>query len=564
MNIFRKLSLYIIVAMCMPLIANAQSAMVKKAAKSMFRLTTFDEKGAVLHTGYGVFVSEDGVCLANWDAFKDAYSANVIDVQGRKYDVDCMIGANDIYNVSKFKVIVPEDKKYAIAPISIASGKVSVGGEAWFVEYNVKNPTIKRYSPTTVESFGNDYPYYIFEQTAPEELTGSPFLNANGELMGLMQQAKKRTDLYCAAAQFAMAMTVDGLSINNSTLRQTKIRIALPDEYQQALVALMMMNKATGADNYIATCNEFIRKFPKASDGYTAKADFYADKGDYELATKTINEAISASEKKEEVHYAFSRTIFYKLTSSNDSTLTTWTLDKAIDEIDAALAISPEPTYSFHKGKILFAQKKYDDAYKQFIELTNTNMRGADCFYFAAQSLQASGAEKERVIEMLDSTVACFEKPYRPEAATYILARAKYLESVDMSRKAVADYNAYEEIFKGYLGAEFYYTREQAELKARLYQLALNDIEKAISIAPNERVFLAEKALLYVRVNKTDEAIEFCNECISHFNDFADAYAILGLAQIHKNKKAEGLANLKKSQEMGSELAEPFIEKYGK
>ena len=84
----------------LPLPSIAQPSAVKKAAKSMFKLTTFDASGNLLHTGYGAFVDANGTCLATWEAFIGASKANIIDAQGRKYDVECLIGANEIYNVS--------------------------------------------------------------------------------------------------------------------------------------------------------------------------------------------------------------------------------------------------------------------------------------------------------------------------------------------------------------------------------------------------------------------------------------------------------------------------------
>ena len=127
-------------ACVMPVIA--QSSQVKKAAKNVFKLTTFNEEGKLLHTSYGIFTGADGTALSSWEAFVGASSANVIDAQGRKYDVDCLIGANEIYNVSKFRVIIPEGKKMQITPAVVSTTPVAVGGECWLVEYAIKNTVI--------------------------------------------------------------------------------------------------------------------------------------------------------------------------------------------------------------------------------------------------------------------------------------------------------------------------------------------------------------------------------------------------------------------------------------
>ena len=559
----KKITIFITLLL-MPFMAMAQSSAVKKAAKSMFKLTTFDANGNLLHTGYGAFVDANGTCLATWEAFIGASKANIIDAQGRKYDVDCLIGANEIYNVSKFKVVVPEEKKMAITPITIAQTKIEAGNDSWFIEYDIKNPVIKKYQPSKVESFQNDLPYYIYEQTAPDELAGSPFLNNNGELLGLMQPAKKRTDIYCPSAQYAMSMTVSGFTSKQATMRLTQMRVALPDNFDQAVVALFMNQGSNANDNILGMADEFISKFPTASEGYNSKALYLTDKGQFAEAAKVMEEGIEKCEKKDEPHFDYSKLIFNKLLYSTDSTFTDWTLDKAIAEVDAAMGVNPLPVYNLHKGKILYTAKRYDEAYNIFLEVSKTNMRSAECFYNASLCLQANNAPKEKVVEMLDSAIACLPQPYKADAAPFLMIRGKYLDDNGMYRKAVADYNEYEKLMGKMLNGKFFYLKEQAELKAKLYQPALDDIDKAITLAPNEQLYYAEKAMLQVRVNKIDEGMATAQLCMTRFPDYGDGHAVYGLAQILKGKKKEGMSTLEKAKELGSDMAEPLIEKYSK
>lgn len=559
----KKITIFITLLL-MPFMAMAQSSAVKKAAKSMFKLTTFDANGNLLHTGYGAFVDANGTCLATWEAFIGASKANIIDAQGRKYDVDCLIGANEIYNVSKFKVVVPEEKKMAITPITIAQTKIEAGNDSWFIEYDIKNPVIKKYQPSKVESFQNDLPYYIYEQTAPDELAGSPFLNNNGELLGLMQPAKKRTDIYCPSAQYAMSMTVSGFTSKQATMRLTQMRVALPDNFDQAVVALFMNQGSNANDNILGMADEFISKFPTASEGYNSKALYLTDKGQFAEAAKVMEEGIEKCEKKDEPHFDYSKLIFNKLLYSTDSTFTDWTLDKAIAEVDAAMGVNPLPVYNLHKGKILYTAKRYDEAYNIFLDVSKTNMRSAECFYNASLCLQANNAPKEKVVEMLDSAIACLPQPYKADAAPFLMIRGKYLDDNGMYRKAVADYNEYEKLMGKMLNGKFFYLKEQAELKAKLYQPALDDIDKAITLAPNEQLYYAEKAMLQVRVNKIDEGMATAQLCMTRFPEYGDGHAVYGLAQILKGKKKEGMSTLEKAKELGSDMAEPLIEKYSK
>lgn len=542
--------------------ALAQPSPVKKAAKSMFKLTTFNAEGKIINTAYGAFVGSNGECLSTWTPFVGASSATVIDAQGRKYDIDCIIGANEIYNVSKFRVKVPADKKMAITPLAIASAPIAEGGETWLVSYDVKAPTAKKYTPAKVETFMDNLPYYIYEQTAEDEMAGSPFLNPLGELIGLMEPAKKRTDLYCASSQYAMKMEPTGLTANEATIRQTDIRIALPSNQNQALLALVMSQNDVASPKFLATAEEFISLFPTSYEGYSSKADHLIAKNDFAAADAIMKEGIEKSEKKDEAHYTFSKIIYGKTVNYGDSIFPDWNFARSMEEIDAAYTANPLPLYNMHKAKILFAQQKYQEAYTTFMDLTKTNMRSGECFYDASLCLQALKEQDDKVLALLDSAVACYSEPYKSDAAPYLLVRGRKLDEIGQSRKAMADYMEYEKAMNGRCSAAFYYEREQVLVRAKAFQPALNDIAHATALAPQERLYLAELALLSIKLNQQEHGEQFAKLCMERFPDYGDGYAIYGLALIRKDNKKEGMTYLEKAKEMGSEMAQPLIEKY--
>jgi tetratricopeptide (TPR) repeat protein len=101
-------------------------------------------------------------------------------------------------------------------------------------------------------------------------------------------------------------------------------------------------------------------------------------------------------------------------------------------------------------------------------------------------------------------------------------------------------------------------------MEGRLFQQALNDIEKAITMTPQSDLYYAEKASLQVRVGYYDEAIETAKTCIQLAPEHSDGYLFMGLAQCLKGQKTEGLKNLQKAKELGDVQAEELIEKYSK
>ena len=141
-------------------------------------------------------------------------------------------------------------------------------------------------------------------------------------------------------------------------------------------------------------------------------------------------------------------------------------------------------------------------------------------------------------------------------------ARGMAYDNAGKYRKAVADYNDYEVAMRGYVGADFFYLREQCEAKGRMFQLALNDIEKAIILSPAQPDLRAEKANVLYRVNEIDDAIQTAREVVEMAPDYSDGYLILGLALIQKGDKAEGLQQLEKAKSLGNTQAESLIQKY--
>lgn len=136
--------------------------------------------------------------------------------------------------------------------------------------------------------------------------------------------------------------------------------------------------------------------------------------------------------------------------------------------------------------------------------------------------------------------------------------------TTDSFRQAVFDYTRYEILVNGNVNSNFYYIREQAEVKAKLYQQALIDITRAIVLNPKEPTYYAERASLELRVNMVDDAIKTASKCIELAPEYADGYLLLGLGQITKGNKTEGLANLEKAKQLGHIQAQEMIDKYSK
>ncbi len=551
-----KKKILLILLGVMPLVAMAQPNWVKKATKSVFTLKTFAEDGSLIGSSNGFFTSDKGDAISNYTPFKGASRAVVIDASGKELPVVSIVGVNDMYDVVKFRV------NGKTQPLAISSATTPVSSQVWLLPYhevkNVPAGTIRK-----AETFQGEYEYYTVALTMPANTVSTPLINQAGEVVGLMQQpaTDKDTLSYAVSARFADSLRISGFGMNEATLLQTKIKKELPDDQKEAVLALYMASSRQDSASYVNMVEDFIRKFPKASDGYLYRAQIEASSNNFAAAEKDMETAISNSTQKDDTHYNYARMIYNKIIFQADVPYDNWTLDKALDEIRLANTLNPQPTYRQMEANILFGQKKYNEAYDIYTELANTNLKGAEV-YFSAARCKEMLKDSTAMLALLDSAMNCFTKPYLKEAAPYLWARAQARLQAKKYRDAISDMNDYEELMVANINDNFYYLRHQAEVDGRLYQQALNDITRAIVMNPKETFYYAEKASLEIRVGLYDNAIATAKESITIDANDSDGYLFLGVAQCLKGNKKEGIPNLQKAKDMGNLQAEALIEKY--
>lgn len=534
---------------------------VKKASKAVFTLKTFDKSGTLVGSSNGFYITADGVAVSSYAPFRGASKAVIIDAAGKEYPVKNIIGANDTYDIAKFTVDAEKCQTLRVAQTAAADGT-----QLWLLPYNAKNGySCKPAKVTAAQKIEDGHDYYTLEGAAGDNTVGCPYLNAAGEVAGMQQPSSSddKNVQYAVGAEFAAALKTTGLSINDPALKATGIKKALPDELDQAILALYLTSAQGDSEAFITITDDFIAKFPQAPDGYSYKAQIMAAQDNFPEADRYMRLAIDNATDKAEAHYNYARMMYQNLTYFYDKASKAWSYEQALKESEAAVAADPQAAYMTQQAQLLYACKRYDDSHAAFIEAVARGGRNAENFYGAAKCKEMTG-DTLACIALLDSAVATFSKPYLKEAAPYIFARAQTLDMAGKHRQAVGDYNEYESLMVTQINSQFYYIRSLAEIKARLYQQALNDLDKAISMEPSVLMYRSEKASLQIRVHLLDEAIETATECISLYPDSSDGYLFLGLAQCLKKDKAKGVANLLKAKELGDPQADTLIEKYGK
>ena len=535
----------------------AQPSWAKKATKSVFTLKTFAADGSLIASSNGFFTGYNGEAVSSFSPFKGASRAIIIDAQGKETPVVSILGANDIYDVVRFRVATNKTQ-----PLPICSTTMPEGSMVWLLPYHETKQLLS--GPIRkAEQFMENYAYYTVALASPQHTESCPLLNEEGEVIGLIQPSANPQDTlsYAISVVFVDSLRMTGFSMNDPVFQQTQIKKELPDDLKEANIAIFLASSKNDSLAYAELIDDMITKFPTAPDGYTYKAQLAASQGDFATADQSMKEAVRVSSPKDEAHFNFARLIYNKEVYQTDKTFESWSLDKALSEIQEAISINPQPSYQQLQASILFAQKKYEEAYKIYMQLTDSPLRNAETFFGAAKC-KALLRDTTAMLSLMDSCVNTFSKPYLKEASPYLWARAEARRDAGKFRDAISDMNEYEKLMSASINDNFYYIRHQTDIQARLYQQALNDINEAIRINPQETLYYAEKASLEVRVGLFDEAEATAKECISIDPNVSDGYLFLGLAQCMKGNKQSGIDNLRKAKELGDPQADGLIEKY--
>ena len=541
----------------------------EKAKKAVFSVVTYDKENKIKGTGNGFYIDAQGIALSDYSLFEGAERAVIINADGKQLDVSRIMGANSMYDVVKFNT--PIDKKQIT--LNIASQPAKVGETVFLLPYSTqKATTLQTGKVTAVDSIGNNSFYYTLEMKTGEKTISCPIMNANGEVLGLIQKnaSEESTESYAIGAGYGATLTISALSMNDGALNKIGIKKALPDTEDQALVFLYMSSEQLDKDSYFTLLNDFLTQYPNSTEGYIRLANYYMASGDasqYTLADENMKKALDVATQKDEAHYQVAKAIYSYMISLEEGqeAYKEWSYDKALELIRKAVKLSAQPIHIQFEGDILFAQGKYAEAFDVYNKVNQTSFASASSFYSASKAKQLTeGSDMNEVLALMDSAIVKLNKPYFGEAAPYFYERAELRAQAGKFREAVMDYNTFFDAVSGDVTALFYYQREQAEMQCRMYQQALNDINKAVEMAPEDVDFWVEKGSVHLRVNQLDEAISAFNKAISMNDQYAAAYRMLGYCQAMQKKNKEACANFAKAKELGDTVVDQLIEKYCK
>lgn len=535
----------------------AQPKWYKKAQKSLLSVVTFDEKDNILGSGNGILITEDGTALSNYELFKGAYKAKVVDNSGKEYEVKWICGANSLYDIVKFRI--ETEKK--LPAITMAEKGAAKGEEVYFLPYSTqKNKSFRADSILDAKVFEGKYYYYTISGTPNKMMINVPVMNQEGEAVGMLQSSSDEKNNYALSVQYGSSLSINALSASDNDLNGIHIAKMIPEKENDA-TTFLFLSDSKDSTIYVNYLGQFISKFPESYNGYTAAAEFYAQHSDLQTADSYLQKGTEKAKEQDQIYYTWSKLIYNLNMTPGYTQYQDWNMERALSEAEKAYQLRNLPIYLVQQGNCQYALHKYDEAYDTYMQVCGTNLKSTEIYLYAAQCKKMLQAPAEEVLALQDSALALQNKPYRPEAAPALLARANTYMEMKEYKKAVLDLNEYESLNYGNLNENFYYLRSQAELNGKMFEQAVTDIDKATRLNPKNHLLWAQKAGTLYTVGMFNEAIEAARKSIEINPSFADAYRILGVCFIQNGQKEEGLTYLQKAKDLGDPMAESLISK---
>lgn len=536
-----------------------------KAMKSIVEVLTYDKDGNLKSQGTGFYISSDGVALADYALFKDAYSAVVVDVNGEKNDVKWILGADDTYSVVKFKVATAgssSKKKESPAALPMAESAASEGAMVFMLKYSKeKVKTCATAQISSVKTVADSCLYYTLSYATDDSYLCAPAFNAKGELLGVTQPSMGSNG-YVLGIEFANRIGIKAITskLNALALESIHIPKGLPDNDSESLVYLYMNSNSMENEQYLDLLNLFIETWPDNAEGYVRRASPLIDMHKFEEADQDLQTYLRLSQDKALAHTKIADIINTKLVYQPEPAYEPWTFDVALGHADEAIAAQPDQMeYKMLKGQILMAKKDFRGAIDLYDEILRSPDRSPEIYYVSSLAHEGAGDSISVVIAALDSALAMFPNPMPAEAAQYVLRRGQLYSVAGRYRDAVNDYNQYCFLCNNRVNVSFYYDRAKLEEKARMYQQALDDLTTAIGMSPKVPVLYIEKCALLLKVNELGECVNTAKQLLSFDAQNVDALRIMGYAQTQSGNKAEGKANLQRAAELGDESAKEIL-----
>jgi len=541
----------------------------KNARKSLVKITTFDAQGVKQNEGIACLINEQGEAISNLSLFKGCERAVATDYKGKEFPVDFILGASDLYDAIRFHLAYPEKKKSI--PLTLATVNPEAGQPVTLLDYSPeKEVDFVNGLVSEVKKVTDTNSYYTLTLVLGEKQTAAPLFNEAGELFALAQQdaTKDSGKAYGVSAAFVKGLSIGVLSLNDKALTSIGIAKDLPATEEQALAQLYLAGGAISKDRYFSLINRYITRYPENTTGFQLRAAYYTanfdDSTHLALAEADMDQFQNMTKEKDFAYYTNSRCMLNYVDRHDSASYKNWSYAHCLEELQKAIAINPAPIYFQQQAELYTRMKQYPKAYEAYQKVNASKIASPQSFYAASRLQRVMRDSTGLIMQLMDSCIAHFAKPYTSEAAPYLFERGELNMAFQNYVQALSDYEAYESCVNYKPNAFFYYKCEQAAVSKKAYDKALYYINKALTLSPNDALLNEERGGILVSIHEYVEAIKSLDACIRIKPIRPYAYRLKGFALLQIDRKEEAKKMFLKAKEQGDEMAPELLSKFFK
>ncbi|MDR1456367.1 MAG: serine protease [Tannerella sp.] len=554
---------------CFPAAAQQKAPKwAEKAKKAVISLEIQDRNGT-LRKGNGFFVQENGEAVSDYTLFAGAEKAFATDADGRRFPVTQILGADEMYDVIRFRVDVPK-RVTALVP---ATEQPVQGTVACLLSRDLeKDAALPGGTVVEVSRVKEAYGYFKIDAPLTSSQVSLPLLTPEGEVFAMAQEdASGQHQTYGISVPYILSLRIAPTDLFSKTYAAMDIRKAWAATPEDAQIALLFYASQQDAPAYLETLNDFIASFPNVSAGYQQRASHYAYHRKDLAATEAEQERLLSlaqadmetgakyMETKGEYFYEQAKLIYGVASGDSALQLPAWSMEAAWANVRKAIAENDEPAYRQLEGDMAFYRGDYGQAYESYLMVSRSPLASGFSFYMAARARQQMpDANLAEVIALMDSAIGK-SASLPDDALVYLQENAGLKMQLGMYDAAAADYDRCYTLAAGNVSDAFYYLREQARFRAGNLDGALKDISSAIILDPQNAIYYAEEASIYLRRQLPDKAQESLLKAISLDPDFASSHRLLGVSYLRQEKKDEACKAFQKARELGDPVVDKLI-----
>ena len=535
---------------------------MNNSRKAVVYVTTYDKDNKRLQSGTAFFVTGKGEALSAHSLFKGAARAEVTTIDGVVYPVERILGADEMYDAIRFKVNVRRDVNF----LPMAKEPLNAGEPVFLLPYSTdKNIAFKTGKINSVSNIKSAYGYYEMSVPITSNELSSPFLTSIGEVVGLAQADASGKDeiSYALSGEYSKSLQIaSSVDLLSSTYSSIGIKKAWPKDEEQANVSLYLIRNSQSNSEHVALLNDFVETFPNSQYGYSERAGIYLANKEFTKALDDIKSISNISGNKGDFEFNQAKFMFDFAVSDSTFIEHGWTVEKAKQLVQDAIAKENLPVYNSFLGDICFYLQQYEEAYDAYMKVNASDLATHLTFYMAAKTKeQMPDVNVGDIIALLDSAVNKSGNPPSRATASYILERIDWRLKLMQYKEAIDDYDLYYNVSDGNVGASFYYYRGQAKFRVADYTGALEDMQSALNL-DEQPDYYAEIASVFIRMEQYDKALESLDKALAIVPDFSSCYRLKAVCFIRQSKKAEACTALNKAKELGDPLADRLIKEH--